>query len=107
MHFNVFAESVFTEKAFRQNGIYRIVTPSKQWQRLVFNKQQTVILRQWKRSYGTIIIIINKIQEKYKISIIERLTKKINFITNLEINFYINNKLLKIITENCRFLKKN
>jgi hypothetical protein len=78
---------------------------SKQWQRLVFNKQQKLILNDWNESYDTIIIENDK-----KLSlIIECLTKKFKFINDLEIDndvlFDVNKQIIEIIVQNCQYLK--
>jgi hypothetical protein len=78
---------------------------SKQWQRLMFNKQQKLILSLWGESYDT-IVIRDEIWQNHKFSIIKSLTKKIKFITNLEINIRINDQMLEIIAKSCQFLTK-
>jgi hypothetical protein len=86
---------------------------SKQWSRLIFNKLQNIIItnKQYviqhisSQSYDSIKISHKIWSEKNK-SIIECLAKKFKFINKLSIDFGIDNDLVKIITKNCKILKK-
>jgi hypothetical protein len=83
---------------------------SKQWQRLVFNKQQKLIIKRADYYFVKFdrIVIPLKFWNENKISIIESLTKKFKFINKLDISFefLINTQLLKIMAKNCQYLKK-
>ncbi len=75
-----------------------------------FNKQQKLIIK--RADYYSVrfdrIVIPLKFWNENKISIIECLTKKLKFINKLDISFefVINTQLLKIIAQNCQYLKK-
>ena len=78
---------------------------SKQWQRLVFNKQKILIISydSYEESIDSIII-----SHKYwnNNNVFNSLFKKFKFINELNINFDINDEVLEIITKNCIHLKK-
>jgi hypothetical protein len=80
---------------------------SKQWQQLVFNKQQILIINHWVNHFD-VILIKNDFWIKNKLSIIECLTKKFKFLIKLKINFPLksNNEVLGIIAKNCKYLRK-
>jgi hypothetical protein len=80
---------------------------SKQWQRLVFIKQQKLIKNSinYFRIYDT-IIVSQKVWNENKLPIIKCLTKKFKYIIDLEISFIINNQILEIFAKNCKFLTK-
>jgi hypothetical protein len=83
---------------------------SKQWQRLVFNKQNKLILK--RADYYSVrfdrIVIPLKFWNENKILIIECLTKKFKFIYEFKIDsgIIVNKVLLEIIAKNCQYLRK-
>jgi hypothetical protein len=78
---------------------------SKQWQSLIFTKHKKIVINEGCHQIIDTLEISHEFWLKYEKSIIECLTKKFKFMTELQINFEINKESFEIITKNSENLR--
>ena len=83
---------------------FRFECLSKQWQRLVFNRQHRIVLDFYEElDYNT----IKTPKDKHRYNILfEHLFRKLEFLKDIECHHYFNTKTFESIINDCRYIEK-